>query len=168
VLSEPAAKRIIGARMTLAAATTGGAVLLDPGAAWPVSAGAWGFCVEADRPLLFADASGFFLVRWRDGWVERYAWTPSGALELVGSASAWAGTAPARGSTRSCSRCPHPIPPTCTASIPRPDPDKVPEVVVMSRARSSLAVFCAICLLCLSAGALSGQASSGTSTVPAT
>ncbi len=86
VLSEPAAKRIIGARMTLAAATTGGAVLLDPGAAWPVSAGAWGFCVEADRPLLFADASGFFLVRWRDGWVERYAWTPSGALELVGSA----------------------------------------------------------------------------------
>ncbi len=31
----------------------------------------------------------------------------------------------------------------------------------MSRARSSLAVFCAICLLCLSAGALSGQASSG-------
>jgi hypothetical protein len=84
VLSEPAAKRIMGKRVTLPAATTGSPVLLDPGSAWPVASSAWDFYLEVDRPSLSADGAGFFLVRWRDGWLERYSWTETGALRLTG------------------------------------------------------------------------------------
>jgi hypothetical protein len=79
VLSEPSAGRIVAARRDRATATDGlGVSLVSSASSWPVS-------IDVDRPALFADVDGFFLVR-RDGWMERYAWNASGLpLALVGS-----------------------------------------------------------------------------------
>ena len=86
VLSEPAQGRIMAARITRATATSGaaGVYLLPSATSWPVPAGAWPVEIDVDRPALFADVNGFFLVR-RDGWMERYTWNASGPLALVGS-----------------------------------------------------------------------------------
>lgn len=85
VFSEPAQARIMAARMTLAAVTTGTGVLLPNVTSWPVGADAWPVVVSQDRPQLHADAGGIFMVQ-RDGWMTRYAWTaPSQALAWTGS-----------------------------------------------------------------------------------
>ena len=83
VLSEPAQGRILGARILLADATSGTGVLQGAATGWPVAQSLWAFSVPADRPAISADRDGFFLVR-RDGWMERYTWTPTGALALIG------------------------------------------------------------------------------------
>ncbi len=77
VLSQPASGRIVAERCTLTAAITPANVLHPGPQDWPVS-------IEADRPALFADTQGLFLVR-RDGWMDRYPWTQTGALTLSGS-----------------------------------------------------------------------------------
>jgi hypothetical protein len=85
VLSEPAQGRIVAARIGRAAATSGSGVLLPSATSWPVAASAWPVEVDVDRPALFADVDGFFLVR-RDGWMERYTWNAAGTpLALVGN-----------------------------------------------------------------------------------
>ena len=84
VFSEPAQGRILVARMTGAAATTGTGVLLPGAPSWPVGGGAWPLAVTVDRPQLSADAGGIFMVQ-RDGWMTRYTWTPTGALAWLGS-----------------------------------------------------------------------------------
>jgi hypothetical protein len=76
VLSEPAQKRILAARLTLIEATDGTTPLIGNAGAWPVS-------IDADRPLVAVSERGLFLVR-RDGWMEFYRWTETGALALVG------------------------------------------------------------------------------------
>jgi hypothetical protein len=85
VLSEPAQGRIVAARMGRVAATSGSGVLLPSAGSWPVAASAWPVEVDVDRPALFADVDGFFLVR-RDGWMERYTWNAAGTpLILTGA-----------------------------------------------------------------------------------
>jgi hypothetical protein len=81
ILSEPAQGRIVAARTSLALATAGNGDLL----ALPLDGSAWPLSVTVDRPELHADINGFFMVQ-RDGWMTRYAWTPSGALSQVGTA----------------------------------------------------------------------------------
>lgn len=83
VLSEPAQKRILAARLTRALAIGGATSLLGYAGAWPVPASAWPVSIDADRPLVAVSARGLFLVR-RDGWMEFYRWTETGALALVG------------------------------------------------------------------------------------
>jgi hypothetical protein len=83
VLSEPAQGRIVAARLSRSAAFLPNSVLLPSAASWPVEASAWPVAVDVDRPALFADVDGFFLVR-RDGWMERHAWNLTGTpLALV-------------------------------------------------------------------------------------
>lgn len=77
VLSQPASGRIVAERCLLTTAITAGGVLHSGTQDWPVS-------LEADRPALFADTQGLFLVR-RDGWMDRYPWTQTGTLSLSGS-----------------------------------------------------------------------------------
>ncbi len=78
LLSEPSQARVLAARTTLAAVVAGTAgPLAADGSSFPIE-------VSADRPLdARADAGGFFLRR-RDGLLERYNWTASGSLSLVG------------------------------------------------------------------------------------
>lgn len=86
VLSEPAQGRIMAARIGRASATSGapGVYLLPSATSWPVPASAWPVEIDVDRPALFADVDGFFMVR-RDGWMERYTWNATGTpLALVG------------------------------------------------------------------------------------
>ncbi|HYW85064.1 MAG TPA: hypothetical protein VFB30_17515, partial [Spirochaetia bacterium] len=84
VLSEPAQGRIMAARIGRLAAISGTGVLLPSATSWPVPASAWPVEIDVDRPALFVDIGGFFLVR-RDGWMERYTWNAAGTpLALVG------------------------------------------------------------------------------------
>ncbi|HVO39870.1 MAG TPA: hypothetical protein VMV03_12650 [Spirochaetia bacterium] len=76
VLSQPAQGTILARRIPLATAITPGAVLMPTGAA-DVS-------LESDRPYVSSDIGGLFLVR-REGWMDRYPWTQTGALSFVGS-----------------------------------------------------------------------------------
>jgi len=77
VLSQPSVGQIVAARLDFASAISGGTILPATVNSWPVSIG-------ADRPAVYADTEGMFLVR-RDGWMERYTWTQTGALSLTGS-----------------------------------------------------------------------------------
>ncbi|MGA2612964.1 MAG: hypothetical protein ABSG38_05885 [Spirochaetia bacterium] len=87
VFSEPAQGRILGARIGLAAATSGSGVLLPAVTGWPVGADAWPVALNQDRPELHADAGGIFMVQ-RDGWMTRYAWTsPDQPLAWLGSST---------------------------------------------------------------------------------
>jgi hypothetical protein len=83
VLSEPAQRRILAARASLASATDGATPLLGYSGGWPVPASAWPVSIEADRPLVAVSERGLFLAR-RDGWMEFHRWTETGALALVG------------------------------------------------------------------------------------
>jgi hypothetical protein len=84
VLSEPAQGRIMAARMLRIDAVALNSVLLPAATSWPVPANAWPVEIDVDRPALFVDVGGFFLVR-RDGWMERYTWNTTGTpLALVG------------------------------------------------------------------------------------
>jgi hypothetical protein len=85
VLSEPAEGRILAVRQPLASIIVASPAALLPGAAsWPVPDTSWPVIVSADRPAISVDGNGFFLVT-RDGWMQRYTWTPTGALSLAGS-----------------------------------------------------------------------------------
>lgn len=84
VLSEPAASRIVAARIGLGEATSGTGVLLSDPGPWPVSSSAWPVSLDADRPGVHAVSDGIFLIR-RDGWMDRYGWTGTGALALDGA-----------------------------------------------------------------------------------
>lgn len=78
VFSQPSVGRVVAVRTTLAGVTSGGNPVIFPsGEAWPVS-------IDADRPAVFADTEGLFLVR-RDGWLDRQSWTQTGALSLTGT-----------------------------------------------------------------------------------
>ncbi len=76
VLSKPSDGTIVATRQTLANATSGTIDLL-PASGFEIS-------LDADRPYLSADLGGLFLVR-RDGWMDRYPWTQTGALSFTGS-----------------------------------------------------------------------------------
>lgn len=77
VLSKPADGTVVTARQTLANATNPATNLLPASGNWDIS-------LETDRPYLSADLAGLFLVR-RDGWMDRYPWTQTGALSFTGS-----------------------------------------------------------------------------------
>jgi hypothetical protein len=77
VLSKPADGTIVATRQTLANATSGAINLLPASGSFEIS-------LDADRPYLSADLAGLFLVR-RDGWMDRYPWTQTGALSFSGS-----------------------------------------------------------------------------------
>jgi hypothetical protein len=84
VLSEPAQGRIVAARLARSAAFLPNSVLLPSAMSWPVDASTWPLAVDVDRPALFADVDGFFMVR-RDSWMERYTWNATGTpLAMVG------------------------------------------------------------------------------------
>jgi hypothetical protein len=77
LLSEPAEGRLHATRIALSELSSGSGVLLPDADAWPVPAGLWPVSLEVDRPAVFADQEGFFLVR-RDGVLDRYSWTEDG------------------------------------------------------------------------------------------